>query len=457
MSQDRFSTSAALAVFTKDDKFKGLRGRGNGSPLIRMSSAHGGRKPWAGFGDSMVAAYSYAENRWDGYAIQVLEARGALNWASVLTDRLVTFEHRHNFGVGGQNSTQQLARIQAVVDADVDGVVYRMPINDITAGYTLAQTVANVTEICRQIIESGKHLIVLVAGPRTYVDATFAAKRSAMNEWALNVLPGLFPGLMVGNANAGLIDFTTANADPIGGLAPTSPVAITQDGVHPRQRYGCAEGAEIAALVSTIYKGAKPSMIDPGDVYNATHNKRGNRIVNGYMNAAGAGTANGGVTGQVHSGWTVNRINNEASAGAVAASKVTRSVDGNTINVQQVVITAGAASVPTQVSIYPGGATAMPAGDVSEFLARMECSGPGVTKCEIELRSGSQKATVLMGAPQDANVSYMPESWAGVVGGLTQSTDASTSVQVIVFLTVAAGSAPVTLKISEVSLKSVTA
>lgn len=208
------------------------------------------------------------------------------------------------------------------IASDTDGVVINAPINDLTNSVPWATTRANIIRFCQGHRAVGKQVVMLPAGPTTNASATYQLLKARYNNFILRALPALVPGVMTVNANSMLVSYGDANGHPVGGGGGWSDAtAYTRDGVHARARYAYAQGKALAELFNLIYPGSGPLSFDPRDVYDATNNPGGNVLPNPMFATAGSGTANGGVTGDVHANLTVNR---PSGAGTVACTKTTQ-------------------------------------------------------------------------------------------------------------------------------------
>lgn len=267
------------------------------------------------FGDSITAANDTAPTD-----------KGYFNWLNVLLNQ--RFDVLYNAGVGGNSTTQMLARISAdVIDKNGQWVFVMGGVNDIAAGTSAATILANLTSIITTLHAAGLHVILSTLTPSSAFDtSTLGTVYYTVNQ-GIRDLAATYPWLMVTDAGPQYLDTSQPTlAVPLAGY--------TVDGVHPNALGASTIGAkmytDLAAHVQIAASGAYVGL--------ATADATAGRLYYSVPNQMCAGTAGAKVapaTGNVADGFV-------ASAGGTW-SKVARS-DGKPGAWQQCVIGAEADS-----------------------------------------------------------------------------------------------------------------
>jgi len=107
-----------------------------------------------------------------------------------------------NLGVGGQTTTQIIARLQASVDVCAKLVLLVSPgINDVKGAIPVATTIANLTAIFDAHIANGSTIVTITCPPSNLIDTT-AEKQAlfTLNRWLLDESTRR-PGLIVVDVN----------------------------------------------------------------------------------------------------------------------------------------------------------------------------------------------------------------------------------------------------------------
>lgn len=193
------------------------------------------------FGDSLTAQNGGGPNV-EATGVGDINGRGYWSWASAMLGQRVTFVR--NAGVGGNTTTQMIARMSADVLAyHSDWVIVCGGANDIaTGGATAVAVQTNLTTIVEALIASGRRVLVLTVPPS--VNYTTTAQKqawAAVNAWVRD-LPLTYPRVAVA-------DITPAVTDPAG-AAPATNMSI--DGIHWSIAGACRVGRVVADVLATL-------------------------------------------------------------------------------------------------------------------------------------------------------------------------------------------------------------
>ena len=246
-----------------------------------------------------------------------------------------------NAGVGGNTSTQLLARYDTDVISKFPDIVHILiGTNDIhgSAGTPSAATsayntlIANVTAMIdkneRAGIETRLHSIL----PRNNVDGGGGSDFTA-NERLLRVKCNTALKDMASRRGIIFYNHDTVLCNSAGDMI----TGYTSDGLHiiPIAAYWIAinminsDGGMTPQKYASLY-------VDKRDIYDANYNEYGSVLTNGALSGTG-GTAGTGITGSVADNVTVKR--SSGSDVTAVCSKITKTVGGTTIDGQRFVVT----------------------------------------------------------------------------------------------------------------------
>jgi lysophospholipase L1-like esterase len=269
------------------------------------SVATGGRKTIAIAGDSVTGQNSGTTSR------ERLRDIGYMTWALALCEQRVYFDKGWNFGVGGDNSADLLARINDVLAAGTDYVLVSIGGNDVTQSITSDETCANLEAIWDACYAAGKFVLasmIYPRGPQTTYTAAHKTKCARINNY-------------IQQAQYRRERFEVLNPIPIftdysdgDGL---SLEYMTYDGIHPGTWGAWRLGRSIAEIINALEPPRDDMFFDPSNVWHATDNPYGNLLPNGMLLGTG-GSVSGG-TGDVAASSQVDAVGGLS----VVASKVT--------------------------------------------------------------------------------------------------------------------------------------
>lgn len=411
---------------------------------------HDGAHSWCCYGDSMVFLGSEILTN-----ITQTLALSPLAWACGLSEQRAIFDPRHNFGVGSETTTQILARIDDVLESGCDGCFFMGGVNDIQTT-TFQKTRENLIQISQRIIDAGIKFSISPIMPRSFVDADYSLRRAQINNFILDDLRRIVPGVVVCDARTMCTDYSDNLSEPFGKTPVGDATAFTIDGVHMAQQMAYAIGIKLNDILRVLYPAPRNLSGDPSNTYDATKNPNGNRLLNGNLNSAAAGTAGAGVTtaaSTVAGNWTLNRLGGDAT---IAASETTRSLDnGKTVNCQTLVLTAGTVESSFQFTQVT---QAQPVGQESEFSARLEfVGGSRCTGFYLRCTDGATQVAADLASGPDADGAYWTsDPWSVISRCNLVSGNAATQHQAQVIIKIAPGSSDVTVRISELCYKTVT-
>ncbi len=275
------------------------------------------------FGDSIAGSQSQSTST-DRYT----SACGMVPWACALSGGRLTTNPNWNYGVSGERTDEMLTRLSAAVAALVAAGVRFVFIsggtNDIFQKRTPADVFANIVKIATTFRDAGITPILLAIMPRTYASlATSGERTTARNQqsWINNSLRAwsvTTPGVVLLDLVRQVTDPADVDGNPLGGSA--TKTGLTYDQLHPATRLGYLGGKAIVAALSPILPPRKPYYATAVDVYHATENPLGNKLVNGKLTGT-TGTDGTGATGDQPTSWTASRSG--GSTATVVGSKVT--------------------------------------------------------------------------------------------------------------------------------------
>lgn len=300
------------------------------------------RKPFvrrvAVMGDSLAAFNSLPDL--DDVASNIqYEARGWLVWANMLLGGRMDFDtwrtsdnavptYGGNQAVGGETSTQALARLNAVIAVNPDAVVVHTGGNDLTGATTAATVISNLQAIGEGLLDNGITAVIAGVLPRdTSVGGDWASGGSARKE-RLTINEAMRQWCKL-NAHRGAIyvDLGKYIVDPASADGNMYSWA-TYDGTHLTPKGAYFAGLATKEVFEPLVPTAPPFVSSSQeDVYDATYNTRGNYITNGlFTGTGGTKTGSNPATGTVADGWILEHV--QGAANCVASLVARADVPG---------------------------------------------------------------------------------------------------------------------------------
>lgn len=261
------------------------------------------------FGHSFAARQHLVSNNGSQGVATYLMAYGWSSWLQSLLRGRAIFPYSLNFGVIGQNTSQMLARVQAAVDAHRTagawGVIFSGLYNDdLSTAAARATTVSNIQAIAKAFTNAG---IVFICTDDYPAGFSGNVKRTGgqlsgfhnVRHWMLRSLPALVPGAICVPTYGDCTQFDNAGgfwragySDPADYIHPMSPT------------HALSTAPRIFAAIDKLLPSQTDWMCDdPSDVFDATHNPRGNLLGNGMLTGTG-GSVPSGFTGTLADSWT---------------------------------------------------------------------------------------------------------------------------------------------------------
>lgn len=309
----------------------------------------------AGFGDSITAF----ANDCTAATRCTNENAGVIPWLNFLTGHAYNYpvnfaggvSNGMNFGVGGQDSTQIVARVGTVVSAKPDAVLVIMGTNDLTETSTTAATMeSNMNTTYQTLSAAGIRVIAMPTPPRTVWGsltspqiAVAQLKQANVNNWLVHyneTTTGY--KIEVADPRKYWIDATDATG------APVSGIVNTVDGIHltaAGDYYAAKAVIEAEQSAGNIPFTPAYAFVSQADAYDATNNTTGNLLAHGLMDGT-SGTASTPDTGNVATGWTLER--STGTDMTCAATKGNTALDGTPGTDQHIVCTTTGAGSNTE-------------------------------------------------------------------------------------------------------------
>lgn len=267
---------------------------------------------------------------------KTINAEGYPAWLLQFSGYKLKLARGGNFGVGGDTTTQMLARINAVLAHPCPNVVFLGGVND---GADAAATIANYVTILDTLINAGKRVIACNELPFTSGNSGQQNAQIARRDWWENPARlATWPSLIVVDTfrpmwnSATLCDFKA-------GYAP--------DGLHPATLGNSVLGATIAAALEpriAAFSSYRNAPISNTDAYDATTNPLG-CLVAGFMVEGTGGRVDNVLNTGVATGWNVTTTS--AGGATLAYSK---GVDADGYPTQIIEITGTATAGTRSVS-----------------------------------------------------------------------------------------------------------
>jgi lysophospholipase L1-like esterase len=269
-----------LAVSTKD-------GASQAGVLATADGATGPPAPTANtivlFGDSITALNCAQPDKYGPLFV----AAGWFNWANSILGQ--AFQVTNCAGVGGNTTTQMLARIQTDVLAYKPGWVTVMGgANDVATSFPATTTIANLKAIYTLLNAAGIKIVAsTVTASVNYTPGAQQAAWAEVNAW-IKEYAKTQNNFILWDAASVTIDPNSTNVVPLPGM--------TRDGVHPSTLGGYLLGKSLAAVLVPF--ASAPAAL-PAENYDPF-----NLLPNG-LSTGSAGTLKYGSTGTVATGWTL--------------------------------------------------------------------------------------------------------------------------------------------------------
>ena len=169
-------------------------------------------------------------------------AYGYFTWAQVRANG--HFFLLKNAGVAGEKTDQILARVASVIALNPDLCIVEGGANDVPAGYTSAQTIANLTSIYTALRSAGIRVVVTTVTPR--VKSVDTAEHLA----TLNTINRFVRDYALDNKDVILCDWYQCLADADG----KSTTTFTNDGTHPNVAGAWRMGKKLYDAINAVYQ-----------------------------------------------------------------------------------------------------------------------------------------------------------------------------------------------------------
>lgn len=230
------------------------------------------------------------------------------------------------FAAGGIGSAEALGYVPMILNGGspiARNALVMIGTNDNARGLTLAQSQANITAICKQLLSGGVRPFFTLIERGGSAGAAAQSSLNALRRWAHDYLPVLAPGTIVIDASPYYAnDLETSSANPI-------PAAYSTDQLHPTTAGGWVIGKILWSQMVPYFGGfGVITTGTAGDNYDATYNMGGNLTSQKLVRAAGGTAVVGGEspwTGTKFSNLWLSRLTGGTGTGTIAASIVARS------------------------------------------------------------------------------------------------------------------------------------
>jgi len=200
-------------------------------------------------------------------------SKGYFSWFNMLTGKKLRMIK--NAGIGGNTTTQMLARIQADVLSYNPGWCFVLGgVNDASANTLASVTIANLDSIYTQLSAAGIRVVALTPWPSNTSTTAQKTELYKVNEWIRKQQQLRKDFYMVDTASTFI--------DPAVGYPPTSYAA---DNLHPDGNGAAILGVKIADTLEPALAGISSGMV--------VSNDDANLIANGMMTGNSSGIASG--------------------------------------------------------------------------------------------------------------------------------------------------------------------
>lgn len=222
------------------------------------------------------------------------EALGWLTWLAFLTGQKYRMPNALNFGVGGDDSNEMVARLNDMKGVESRYTFIQIGTNDFNAGIPLETTFANYQTTIDFLKSNNDDYYFLSVPPKTDDTDEETIKRFKMNEWLSENLADRF------------IDIESVIVDPDSSVGDYGD-GMSLDGTHltPKSAYFIAlKVAEHLGLTDEFIPVDDMPLFDQRDLFHATLNPTGNLVVNGGLD--GNSGSNAEPIGIAPDGWTTD-------------------------------------------------------------------------------------------------------------------------------------------------------
>lgn len=277
------------------------------------------------FGDS----FSNRNNQTSGTLLYRQMDWGYFTWANVFCNGAFTLLANH--GVSGNTTTQMLARIDQALVVGAAWAFVQGGVNDVSAGATADQIVANLKEICRRFVAAGANVVLCGIAPYTgYAGGytTILAVNKALREYYSTA-----PNVVFVDVYQALVNPT----DTTGALA----TGMSDDALHPSAKGARAYGQAIANAIAGRYSPFNYLPSSAADSY-AIDAASKQLLTNPLMSGTGGSVSGTGASGTLANGW--NGGTDTGTVTSVFAAGQARS-DGVGVDQQITISSAGSGAI----------------------------------------------------------------------------------------------------------------
>jgi hypothetical protein len=299
-------------------------------------------------GDSISARSCYDGGTEDKANISA--SQGFTNWGRALARGEWRTGSQYSEAIGGSTTATlintQLSLMLATFRANpgIGVCVVSMGTNDAQNGISLDLVKSRLQTFARACVDEGVVPIFQVPLPRTPSSpaAGFYERLAHHQEYIANQLPLDVPGALSYGSwqhmydSAGDVDSGAAQSD------------LFCDGTHPAPRGAYLAGKQLAAVLDTLRPRRHSSHLGPRAIYDATENPLGPLVTPTFTTSAAYGGADGNISGNVPTGWDIERASGSQTI-AIDVASVT-DADGETVSACTIDITAGGARGNTVLS-----------------------------------------------------------------------------------------------------------
>ncbi len=330
-------TDIAAAAPTLDGAETVLGVKTGGAVLLPYARPASFGRRAALLGDSIVAYNTYASNQGgSGYypngagSTEVDNGQAGFFTAfSQLTGQRLSLDPVMNRGIGGQTTTQMLARFDADVAANYaafDWLFLMGGTNDPSAGVAKETTLANLQAMVLAALRNGKAVALFTILPRNSSSWTSGATANMRRIlWVNSQLRSWTARLLSAGAPLHLIDAFGEWANPASTITAaasgyTVAPGVAADGLHPSGYGAYLIGRRMADTLGPFLPAPVNAGMGAIDGFDATDNPGGVALLNPVFATATGGTATAvTAAGGIPANWSVTQT---AGSGSPTASEV---------------------------------------------------------------------------------------------------------------------------------------
>ena len=230
-------------------------------------------------------------------------SRGYWTWANAYLGQ--RFKTVANAGVGGNTTTQMLARVDAdVLSQTSDWVIFEPGPNDSTNDFTSATSIANITAIVDKLLAAGRRVAIQTITPSSDISTTSRkAHLFAVNRFIMS-LPTIRRGVVATDVWKTVVDPGTGN--------PAAGMMV--DATHPASQGAERMGRELARVLSAVVPSRSPSPVINADPKNVANNP--------HFGSSGSGWSANGTGLTVTYAALPDRFSNEAVLDLAAVADI---------------------------------------------------------------------------------------------------------------------------------------